>query len=402
MKILLVNKFYWLNGGSERVLFQERDYFKKRGLDVVDFSMQNAKNVDTPQASRFIPWVDYRNGDGPFRKALNALKFIHNPQAVNRLADLVDEEKPDIAHLHNIYHQITPSIIPMLKKKGMKIVMSLHDYKLVCPNYLMLAGEAMCDDCKGRRFHSPLARNCQGSRAQELLLAAEAFFHKWNKSYDHVDTFIAPSQFMADMIAEHRIPRERIAVIRNGIEKDRFVPTWEDDGYAVYLGRLSKEKGVETLCRAHAMLDDPMPLKIIGSGPLHEELEARYPSVEFLGYRSGDELMRLLQRASFVSMPSEWYENCPMSALESMALGKPMLGANIGGIPELIDDGRTGLLFEMGNAGDLAQKFEALASDPDLRDMMGRNAKAKQQEHHDVCRRNDAVFKIYESLLQAA
>ena len=398
LKILLVNKFYYLNGGSERVLFQERDYFRRLGHQVVDFSMQHPRNIDSAYASFFIPQVEYDGDQSLWSKIRNTATFIHSPLAVSRLRKLVEKERPDIVHLHNIYHQITPSIIPMLKKQGLKIVLSLHDYKLICPSYTMLNKEVVCDYCRGYRFHGPLVHHCQGSRAKELLLSAEAYYHKWRKSYEAVDMCIAPSQFMADRISA-RIPAERITVIRNGIEGDQYVPTWDDKGYALYVGRVSRQKGIETLCKAHAALGGAIPLKIVGTGPLLAELERRYPDVELLGYRSGDELRECVGSASFVVLPSEWYENCPMSALETMALGKPMIAAAIGGLPEIIDEGVTGLLFASGSVSDLADKMLRLWRDEPLRRRMGFAAKAKQLKRHINQVRQEAVLDVYYRLL---
>jgi glycosyltransferase involved in cell wall biosynthesis len=194
---------------------------------------------------------------------------------VKNISNLTKQESIEIAHLHNIYHQLTPSIIPALKRQGVKIVLTLQDCKLVCPSYLALKAGEICSDCDGRKFYKPFTSNCQQSRVQGLLLAIEAYFHKWCRSYDAVDLFLAPSQFLADLISK-RIPREKIRVLRNGIDVESYVPYYEDCGYGLYFGRLSKEKGVSTLLQAQASIDSCLPLKVVGTGPLQGELEAAY------------------------------------------------------------------------------------------------------------------------------
>lgn len=399
MKLLVANKFFHLNGGSERVFFQERDFLIGKGVKVVDFSMQDPRNLESPYAGYFIRHVDYESQNGFVGTLRAGLSFIHSREAVRQLERLVAHEKPDIAHLHNIYHQLTPSIIPVLKRHGIKVVLTLHDYKLVCPSYLALCGDEICTACDGRHFWQPLARNCQKSRAREMLLALEAEFHKWRGSYEAVDLFLAPSQFLADLIGR-RVSRDKILVLRNGIDLVEWQPGAADRGYALYFGRVAREKGIETLLAAHGGLESKLPLKIVGTGPLFESLSARFPRVEFLGYKTGEELKTLIADAAFVVVPSEWYENCSMAVLEAMALGKPVIGSRIGGIPEQIENGRTGFLFEMGNREELSEKMQRLTACPELRAVMGLTARRKLEECYSLRRHNDQLFTIYTNLLR--
>jgi glycosyltransferase involved in cell wall biosynthesis len=398
MKILLANKFFHLNGGSERVFFQERDFLRNSGLEVVDFSMRDERNFASPQDEYFIDKIDYNSLSGLAGKLKTALAFIHSGEAVRKIEKLVEKERPDIAHLHNIYHQLTPAIIPVLKRYGVKVVLTLHDYKLICPSYLALDKGKICTACDGASFGKAVSRHCQGSRAQELLLMCEGLWHKWRKSYELVDLFIAPSNFLADLTAR-RIPREKIAVLPNGIDLDEYRPHYSDQGYGLYFGRLSAEKGIETLLTAHASLAHPIPLKVAGSGPLAAQLAASYPGGDFLGYRSGVELTRLIGEAAFVVMPSEWYENCSMAVLEAMALGKPVIGSNIGGIPEQIIDGVTGCLFPMGDVEALADKMSWLAGDREKRQAMGVAARGKLEKEYSLAGHCHGLLDIYRRLL---
>jgi len=401
MKIILTNKFFYLNGGSETVFFQEREFLLKQRHEVLDFSMSDERNLPSSYADFFVPNTNYNSGGSIVQRLQQAISFVHSSVAVSKIEELILQEKPQIAHLHNIYHQLTPSIIPALKKHGVKVVMTLHDYKLVCPSYLALKGDVICNACAGEKFWNAFTMNCQHSRMRGLLLSTEAMFHKLRGSYDGVDLFLAPSGFLANLI-ERRIPEKKIKVLRNGIDIDKYQPNYQDQGYALYFGRLSKEKGVKTLLRAHQDLKLDLPLKIVGAGPLEEELRLQYPDVDFLGYQSGQALNGLVANSAFVVVPSEWYENCSMAVLEAMALGKPIVGSRIGGIPEQVEDGETGFLFAMGSADELAEKMAVLATNQDMRASMGKAGRAKLEKEYSLVEHNRQLLEIYSGLLARA
>lgn len=400
MKVLFANKYFYVKGGSERILFQERDFLLNAGIDVADFSMRDAMNSPSPCQCYFIKEIDYRAKAGFIDRIKTAVSFVRSKEAITRLGELIDKEKPDIAHLHNIYHQITPSIIPFLKKRGIKVVLTLHDWKLICPSYIMLSREfTVCSKCEGRKFYKTVQSHCCGSRMHEVLLAAEGYYHRLNGSYDCVDMYIAASHFLSDLMRKHRLGSHPMTVLHNGIDTDEYAPHYADDGYALFLGRLSREKGVETLLRAYDSLGVVHPLKILGTGPLENELKAKYRNVEFLGYKTGDELRETVERAAFVVIPSEWYENCPLAVLEAMALGKPVIGARIGGIPEQIEDGVHGLLFESGDAGELGAKMLMLWNNPDMRSQMGLNARKRVEDEFSLATHCRKLLAIYEQVL---
>ena len=401
MKILYANKFFFLNGGSETVMFQEREYMLNHGVEVVDFSMRDQRNFESAYAEYFINPVSYREGPLATR-ARAARSFVHSPEAVEKITELARKTKPDLAHLHNIYHQLTPSIIPALKKLGIKVVMTLHDGKLACPAYLMLNKGKPCLDCQGKNFYLPLTRNCQNSRLQGALLTAEAYYHKWKKSYDKVDAFITPSQFLADVV-EPRTGKERLKVLRNGIDMRKYTPSWEDENYILYLGRLSGEKGVQTLINAHAKmsLTKQPPLVIVGTGPLEQALRTSAPqNVTFTGYCSGETLWNYIRKASCLVIPSEWYENCSMTVIEAMTMGKPVIGSRMGGIPEQVEDGINGFLCEPWNADDFASALDKVMASPELRREMGRAGRRKAEEKYNLEVHNRELLKIYENLLK--
>lgn len=408
-KILLINKYFFLKGGAERVFFQERDFLLRNGYSVLDFSMRNTNNALSSYSKYFIPDVDFSSirTFNIFKKILIAMRTIHNRIAVKKLNGLLLKELPQIAHLHNIYHQITPSIIPLLKRHNVAVVMTLHDYKLISPNYLMLRNNKVCNKCKGKSFYNCAIYRChKNSFFSSFVVTLEAYFHKWLKSYDNVDIFISPSKFLAELLNQYGDYANRIRILPNGIDTDIHHPTYQDDGYILYFGRISQEKGIKCLSKAYKILNEtrlfnqrPIKLKIIGDGPLLNELKVKYPNIEFLGYQTGNTLNSNIKKASFVVVPSQWYENCSMSVLEAMAYGKPVIGARIGGIPEQIEDYETGLLFEPGNANELAEKIRFLIMHENIRQKMGRLARKRAENFYSLKSHQNGLLEIYNSLI---
>ena len=400
MKVLFANKFFHLNGGSESVFFQERTYLADRGHAVIDFSMLDSRNLASHYADYFVHNVNYSACSGLLGKLHAGLSFIHSSEAVRQVERLVSEEHPVIAHLHNIYHQLTPSIIPVLKKHGVKVLLTLHDGKLACPSYLMLNRGKLCLKCAGKHFHLPFTSNCQQSRVAGALLSLEAYYHAWKKSYDGVDAFIVPSQFLGDVVAP-RIGRDRTHLLRNGIDHTAFEPSSIDKGYVLYVGRLSGEKGVETLLKAHAAMKHPVPLVIVGSGPMEERLRAQASSlVTFAGYCSGVSLWDKIRESSCLVVPSEWYENAPMTVLEGMAFAKPVVASRIGGIPEQVVHEETGILFEPGNVQELAHALDSMMASADMRKKMGMAGRARLEREFTLETHNQKLLSLYESLLK--
>ena len=340
MKVLLANKFFYRNGGSEAVMFQEREYLLGSGVAVVDFSMDDDRNLPSTFAGSFVGNQSYGiASDGRSNSRFGtALKLIHSREAVRKIGALIERTQPDLVHCHNIYHQLTPSIIGAAKRRGVPVVLTLHDYKAVCPVYVRMRRGETCSECLDRGFSRVLVNRCaEGSLAKSALLYAEAVVQRLRGSYESLDTMIAPSEFMrASMLA--RFAPEKIVVIHNGVDVHSIQPSDEDEHFILYVGRLSPEKGIETLLDAHRETGGRAPLVVAGTGPMEDELRARYPNVQFLGHLDGASLEQTMRRASLVVVPSKWFENCPMSILESMAYGKAVVASDIGGIPELVDD----------------------------------------------------------------
>jgi glycosyltransferase involved in cell wall biosynthesis len=234
--------------------------------------------------------------------------------------------------------------------------------------------------------------------SRNLLLFSEALWHRWKRSYEQVDIFISPSEFHKKLISV-RIDESKIRVLPNGVEIHRFEPRFDHDGYVLFFGRISPEKGIKTLLEAFSFLSPKPQLKIVGSGPLEDELQRTYgKTAEFLGYMSGEKLKNIIRGAACVVVPSECIENCSMTVLESMALGKPVIASRVGGIPEQIIDGKTGLLFEPGNATELAKKIKTLLADNHSLIAMGKAARQRVEEKYTIIQHMDGLLNIYSSL----
>jgi glycosyltransferase involved in cell wall biosynthesis len=398
LKVLFANKFFFRNGGSEVVMFDEMELMRRRNVGVIEFSMNDDRNISSRYQSYFVSQKSYRQvsrGD----KIKSAISLVHSREAVAKIGRLIEDEKPDILHCHNIYHQLTPSIITAASRAGVSVVLTLHDYKPVCPVYTQLSNGEVCTKCADGRFESLLKQRCaDGSLARSALLWAEARYHALAGSYHRVDKFICPSRFMRDAIVR-RFGADKVVHIPNGIDASRIEVSKRDEGYVLYLGRLSPEKGVETLLRAHAENGASWRLMIAGTGPLLADLQRKFPSAEFRGHLAGVELDAAIRGAALIVVPSEWHENSPVSILEAMAYGKPIVASNIGGIPELVREGKTGLLFDPGNVSQLSNSITMLLGNHALREFFGRNARKIVEVEHSLKAHGSALISLYESLV---
>jgi glycosyltransferase involved in cell wall biosynthesis len=399
LKILLANKFFFRNGGSETVFFQEREFLLKSGKDVVDFSMRDSRNLDSPFSDYFVEEKNFKKQSNRLvDKIGNVMSFIHSKEAVHRVSELIDKEKPDILHCHNIYHQLTPSIMKTAKKMGVKVVLTLHDYKVVCPVYTRLQNGKSCSDCLQGDFFNVVRHRCaDGSFAKSILLYIEAITQRLMGSYDVVDMVIVPSRFMAESVTQWRFPKDKINLLYNGVDCQGEGFPIKDDGYILFLGRLSQEKGLMTLGSAQVGTD--IRVVVAGTGPLEGLIREKFPGLELVGHQDGENLKKLIRQAAAIVVPSEWYENCPMSILEGMSFGKPIIASRIGGIPELISDGETGLLFEPGNTKQLRSAMKWILADKDRLRSFGNAARQRLESQFSLEMHNNRLMDIYKSLL---
>ncbi len=362
MRILLVNKFHYLKGGSERYYFTLAETFKKLGHDVIFFAMLDSKNLVCEQSKYF---VSNASTNGSIKSKLNMLFHIaYKKEAYKKMKALCEAEKPDLVILNLVHKQITCSVIEAIKdyNKNLPIFWTMHDLICVCPSYTMLDGNGkICEKCLHGDFSNCKKNKCvHGSKLMSILSTHEANVIKKKGWYNMIDLFICPSNFYKNKLIEANFTTRKIEWIRNPLPLEtKYELNNHNDNYILFFGRLSNEKGVRTLI--DAMNGKNYNLKVLGIGPLYEELNSyiktnNITNVELCGFKSGEELTNYIRNSRCVVLPSEWYENGPYSAMEAMALGKPLIVSNLGGLPELVEDGVNGYIFkgknELANAID--------------------------------------------------
>jgi glycosyltransferase involved in cell wall biosynthesis len=402
-KLLSVNSYHYRRGGSDVVYLEHAALMQELGWDNAFFSMHHPKNEPTPWERHFINEIEFGHAYSAAAKLAMASKVIYSFEARRKVRSLLAEYSADIAHLHCIYHHLSPAIIPALKDAGVPVVMTAHDLKIACPAYKMLNRTGVCERCKGGNLLNVVKYRCvRDSLAASLVVAAESTVHGVLQTYRrHLDKVVVPSRFFRDKFVEWGWPETQFAYIPNYVDASRFEPDSEPGDYFLYFGRLAPEKGIATLMEAASQAG--VPLKVVGTGPQADELGQRNAALgghaEFLGYRSGNDLHALIRGARAVVLPSEWYENAPMSVLESFALGKPVVGARIGGIPEMVIDGQTGWTFGSRDTLELADTLKRIMQTP-THDMLalGRSARAFVEQTFSRTRYVQAMLALYGSL----
>lgn len=403
LRIAMANNYLYLRGGAERVMFDEKRWLEQAGHEVVPFGQSTDRDGVLDHADLFPPAVDSGSLRG-LRKLNGAVRVIRNGLAASRFALFLERVRPDIVHCHNIYGGLTTSILDVCRRMRVPCVLTLHDYKLTCPSYLMLHGGKICQRCAGGRFWQCTATAChKHNLAASLVSTFEAYYNEWFRKYRRVDYLIAPSHFMVEKMLAHGLPAGKLLCIPNGIDPSQYVPSYEDGGYMLFLGRLSREKGVRTLIDAIA--GTAVRIKIVGDGPEREQLastvrERNLKNVSLEGYRFGMELTELVRGAMCIVVPSEWCENASMTVLEAMAYGKPIIASRVGGIPEQIEDGVTGILVAPRNSVELRAAILTLAEDRDGRIAMGRKARARLETCFSLQRHGESLRKVYLAAIQ--
>lgn len=352
MKVLLVNKFHYMKGGSERYYFTLADTLIKMGHEVIFFAMKDDNNIECEQSKFFVSNSSVKGG---IKAKLNMIMHIaYSKEAYKKMKELCETEKPDLVILNLIHKQLTCSVIDAIKsyKKDLPIFWTMHDLICVCPSYTMLDGSgSICEKCLHGDFSNCKKNNCaHGSKIMSVLSTYEANVIKKKGWYNLVDLFICPSIFYKNKLIEGNFTTSKIECIRNPLPLDtKYELNDHDDSYILYFGRLSKEKGIKTLI--DVIKGKNYALKVLGTGPLFVELDEYIKNnnilnTELCGFKSGDELTNYIRNSRCVVLPSEWYENGPYSAMEAMALGKPLIVSNLGGLPELVDNNINGYVYK--------------------------------------------------------
>ena len=362
MKILMVNKFLYPNGGSETYIFKLGDYLKSQGHEVEYFGMEHDGRCVGNSVNAYTTDMDFHGGS-KLAKLTYPIKTIYSKEARKKIRLVLDDFKPDVVHLNNFNYQLTPSVILEVVKwrkkanKKCRIVYTAHDYQLVCPNHMMNNPNTHknCEKCVGGKFINCLKGKCvHGSTAKSAVGMAESYFWNIKGTYKYIDSFVCCSECMKTKLDTNPVFAGKTVALHNFIDKVEWKDTAKKD-YILYFGRYSDEKGIGTLIEVCKSMPD-MQFIFAGNGPLENTVN-NVPNIKNVGFRTGDKLEKLIREARVSVYPSEWYENCPFSVMESQMYGTPVLGANIGGIPELIDAVKTGELFESGNEVDLKEKL---------------------------------------------
>jgi glycosyltransferase involved in cell wall biosynthesis len=415
MNILLINKYHYYRAGPETVYLKSSELLKKHGHKVVFFSMDHPENLPCETTEYFVPYVELTVQHSILNQLRIAGRILYSFKARKNLSRLLDRYPIDIAHLHDICFHISPSILHELKQRGIPIVMTLHDLKMVCTSYYMFTDKKICEACCGEKYYVAMMKKCvKDSLAKSAIAASEMYLHhKILDIYNNVDIFISPSLFLKKKLEDSGFNKKIVHVYNffylhkeeADVEKDV-----KDDkkNTVAYIGRLSPEKGLITLLKAAKLLMNKgkkVQFNIIGDGPLMNKLQEKVRAdqinnIRFLGYMKHKELYQEVRKSIAVVIPSEWYENNPMSVIEAFALGRPVIGSRLGGIPELVKDYERGLTFEPRNPEDLYLKIKFLVDNPDKSEMMGEKAKLFVEKELSPEKHYYRLMKIYNNILE--
>jgi glycosyltransferase involved in cell wall biosynthesis len=401
--LLSINNYYYYRGGAETVFLEQNKIFQQAGWNVVPFAMKSKHDLDSPWSKYFVDSIEFGERYSFAERIARVPKVIYSLEARRKLARVIEQSQPDVCHAHNIYHHISPSILGLLKQRGIPVVLTLHDLKIACPSYSMLAHDGICERCRGGRLHNVVLHRCiKGSVTLSTIALMEAALHRLLRTYSScVGRFAVPSRFYIKKLSEWGWPSSIFSHVPNFVEPNSYQPQYEPGKAFLYFGRLSREKGIATLIRAVALSGSR--LLVAGTGPQLAELHALTDElgadVTFLGFLTGEALHGAIRGARAVVLPSEWYENAPMTVLEAYALGKPVLGARIGGIPELIHEQETGLEFTSGDVASLAAVLRDFNDRPDVSiSDMGQRARQLVEKEYTADMYRQRVVSIYRQL----
>jgi glycosyltransferase involved in cell wall biosynthesis len=405
MRILYCNKYNYPFSGTEVYLFEAMELMRSMGHEVALFSMADSRGNPTPYDRHFVPHADFKEQSGWFHKARLAGRMIYSREARRRIRAMIAEFRPDVAHVRNIYHHLSPSILWELKAQNIPVLYHLNDFKVLCASYnLVLRGEA-CEACKGGEFWHALKEKCYPGWGARMTLVAESYVHKWLGTYRKcVDCFLAPSQFVRDKFVEHGWDPALFEVLPHFQRLKPVVERDAENAPLLYFGRLSPEKGVADLL--HAMVRLPqLRLVIAGDGPERGRLqqlatELGLANVEFAGHMRGVELDRAIANSRFTVLPSHAYETLGKTILESYAEARAVVATDLGSRRELVHPGKTGLLYKTGDVEQLVSAIQFLSSQPELADKMGRAGRKQAQQNYTPPAHYNALVALYGRLAE--
>lgn len=403
MKILYCNKYNYPFSGTEVYLFELLDLMRARGHEVALFSMADPRGEPTPYDEYFVPNLNFKTKASWWRKAGRVGHAIYSIDARRRIRAMIEEFRPDVAHVRSIYHHLSPSILWELKAQGVPVVYHLNDFKVLCPSYNLVAQGEPCEACKGGAFWHAVKTECYPGIGARTILAAEAYVHRWLGTYRKcVDLFLAPSRFVRDKFVEHGWDGSKFEVLPHFQETHALRELKDEDRPLLYFGRLSAEKGIDDLLRAMQQVPQ-MRLIIAGDGPQRAELQELAASlnlsnVEFVGQLGRAERDALIARSRFTVLPSHAYETLGKTILESYAEGRAVVATDLGSRRELVRHGETGLLYRTGDVNQLAATIRLLGAKPELAEKMGRAAWEMVRQRYTPEAHYEKLLSLYRGL----
>lgn len=400
MKILQVSQNLFVRGGSDRMFLDTCALLERHGHTAIPFVAKHEENADSPFADYFPVAADFEHPG-----ATDLLRYIYSRPAAKAIRSLIRDHKPDVAHLHITYGKLTASILRVLKAEGIPVVHTMHEYRQISPNYTLVHNDTIDESCCGMNaWRAAVRRFNRGSFTRSALATLEWYVSRIAGSQRLIDRFIAISDFQKHKMAEHGVPAGRIRRVYNFVEPHEPIQTTPDvKPYFLYFGRIERIKGVFTLADAAAGLPD-IHVKIVGEGDAKSELAdyirtKNIRNVELGGFTQGDKLLRLIRGSLATVLPAQWYEPFGLTVLESFAQCRPVIASRMGALPELIEDGVDGLLFESGDTADLQAKLQTLAADPTRADAMGNTGRVKLLDRFTPDAHYHELMKVYREVV---
>lgn len=399
LTVLNISQNHYIRGGCDRYFFTMGELLQKHGNNVIPFTAASPRNEHTEWEQYFPRGADFDN-PGP----IDLLRFIYSRNASTSIQRLLRNADVDIAHFHVYHGKLTASILGSLKKADIPLIQTLHDYKLTCPIATHLSNDEICESCEGKNFYRAIPKRCnRRSLARTVLSVSESYVSRFLGNVDKFDHFISVSNFLRKKMIQFDIPEEKISTVHNFVDVSNFTPNYSDGDYVLYFGRVDRSKGIFTLIEAAESLKQ-FPLYIAGEGEAMPEVERFIEEngcehIHLLGFKQGDELRELILNSTCTVLPSEWYENCPMSILESFAYGKPVIGADIGGIPELINHGDDGFLVPSGDVEELRDRLQWMCDNKTQAIEMGKTAREKMENEFNADIHYEKILNVYKKFM---
>lgn len=395
MNVLNVGQNHYVRGGSDKYFFDLGTMLRERDHDVHVFAAAHSQNLPTADSGFFPPPVDFEKP-----RVNDLIRFVYNRGAAKNLAAMLATKKFDVAHLHIYYGQLSSSILNSLKRGGVPVVQTLHEYRVVCPTSHLVANGEPCERCDGHKFYRAIVQRCnRGSVARSALSAIETYVAHANGAVSGVDHFIAVSEFLRQKVISLGVPASKVTTIHNFVDARRFAPTSDRGSYILFYGRLELIKGLMTLLEAARTLPE-VTFVIAGEGAARGAMESfigqhSLTNVKLVGFQSGAALHSLIRGAICTVTPSEWYETFGLTLVESFALGRPVICSDMGGMPEIVTDGYDGYVVPPGNPELLAQRIARLHGNPDLAIEMGRAGRFTAEDRFSPDAHIERVESVY-------